>query len=377
MIPSHKIVLAVCFLLLLFFLLGKQNTYWEKQRTESDIKFKADSCKAEIGRILFFDPILSLGRKKSCSSCHNPDFAFTDGYRRSFGLETERVKRNSPSLVNASAYRFFNLANSDLHTLEKQILHPLFLNHPIEMGTALDKDNILVNVMNNELYSQLFKLAYNEWPASKIGWEEIIECLAEYIKKLRSYDSPYDCFITTGDSSYLSREALEGMLLFYSDKTHCSHCHSGINFSVAASERATQQNSFANTGLYNIQGENGYPAIDKGIYNLSKNKADDGLFRIPSLRNLAFTAPYYHDGSATTLSEVIDNYAHGGRDFANGPIAGDGSRHPTKHPFISGFRMNEKEKQALAAFLLSLSDSTILYNSYFRPPQEQSQPNSY
>lgn len=374
---SKKFITSASILLLVFFLVGPNFTRWQKQKTGSDKRGNSDSYKAEIGRRLFFDPILSPGRKKSCSSCHNPEFAFTDGYRRSFGLETERVKRNSPTLINVSEYRFFNLANSDLHTIESQILHPLFINTPFEMGTALDKNGILQQLLKDELYGSFLQKAYPDIPLETIGWEEIIECLAEYVKKLRSYDSPYDCFISTGDSSYMSPEALRGMQIFYSKKTQCSQCHNGINFSIAATEKASEQNSFANTGLYNIAGEKGYPSLDKGIYNLSKNAGDDGRFRIPTLRNLAFTAPYYHDGSAATLSEVIDNYARGGRNYPYGAIAGDGSCHPAKHPLISGFKLNETEKQALAAFLLSLSDSTVIHNSFFRPPQESIHSNRY
>lgn len=126
--------------------------------------------------------------------------------------------------------------------------------------------------------------------------------------------------------------------------------------------------AFHNTGLYNIDGKGGYPAPNRGVLEVSNQPGDMGRFKAPTLRNIAVTAPYMHDGSIATLSEVIDHYAAGGRTIASGPNAGDGSKNPYKSEFVTGFLLTPQEKLDLLAFLESLTDSSFLNDPALSDP---------
>ena len=120
--------------------------------------------------------------------------------------------------------------------------------------------------------------------------------------------------------------------------------------------------------MYNLDGKGAFPEYDQGLYEHTKNKNDIGKFRVPTLRNLAFTAPYFHDGSAASLQEVIDHYASGGRKIVDGVYKGNGNTNPNKHPLINGFNISSKEKIDLIEFLLSLSDSNFIKNPIYQNP---------
>jgi cytochrome c peroxidase len=120
--------------------------------------------------------------------------------------------------------------------------------------------------------------------------------------------------------------------------------------------------------LYNIDGNGTYPVYDQGLYQLTKNEKDMGKFRVPTLRNLLFTAPYFHDGSAASLSDVIDIYAAGGRIIAHGINNGDGIKNPHKHSTINGFDISAADKINLVNFILSLSDSSFINNPQYQNP---------
>ena len=151
------------------------------------------------------------------------------------------------------------------------------------------------------------------------------------------------------------------MQLFLSERLHCSSCHGGINFSTP---KSTSDNGdpayYQNTGLYNLDRKGSYPAGDRGLYELTGHPADMGKYRISSLRNLAFTAPYFHDGSAASLEEVIHIYSQGGR--------GEGKSNPRKNPLLGGFVLNKEEQRDLIQFLLSLSDSSFCQKKAFSNP---------
>jgi cytochrome c peroxidase len=159
------------------------------------------------------------------------------------------------------------------------------------------------------------------------------------------------------------------MQLFFSDSLQCSSCHGGINFSVpAVKDKEGATVFYFNTGLYNNNDTGNYPAYDTGLSALTRNPADMGKYRVPTLRNLAFTAPYFHDGSAATLEEVVNVYENGGRNISAGQYAGDGRKNRYKHPLIKGFRLNSQERKELIAFLLSLSDSTVCTDPRYANP---------
>ncbi|MCB0515828.1 MAG: di-heme enzyme [Bacteroidetes bacterium] len=333
---------------------------------------------AALGRYFFFDKRLSYRQMTSCASCHAPQFAFTDSYRRSLTFSTERVRRNSSSLVNVGNYHYFTWANLQLTEIEQQLRHPFFINIPLEMGSIKDTTAILHTLAEDAFYQESIA---NLFPQKTMSWQIIFRCLAAYCRALNSYNAPYDKFVQTNDSSLLSSDALEGMALFFADSIACAKCHAGNNFSIAATEQATPENAFANIGLYNVDMLNEYPNLDKGVIMITNNPDDDGRFRIPMLRNLLFTAPYFHDGSVETLNEVIDIHAQGGRNIKYGPLKGNGIVNECKDPRLQTFIISENEKRYIAAFLYALTDSSILHNPFFKMPdyfaQKPTDNNSY
>ena len=185
-----------------------------------------------------------------------------------------------------------------------------------------------------------------------------------------SYRSAYDRYNYGGDPKALSDAAKRGKDLFFSEKLECFHCHGGFNFSDSVQHDGTTftETMFHNTGLYNIGGKGDYPEGGRGVYEITKFPTDMGRFRAPTLRNIALTAPYMHDGSITTLSEVLDHYAAGGRTIADGPFAGVGSTNPYKSELINAFLLSADEKADVIAFLEALTDTALLEDPRFSDP---------
>jgi cytochrome c peroxidase len=158
---------------------------------------------------------------------------------------------------------------------------------------------------------------------------------------------------------------MAGKSLFFSDQLNCRKCHSSNDFDEPEFSR---MNHYQNIGLYNIGKDSLYANDDNGLQNETKDKDDIGKFKIPTLRNIAITAPYFHDGSAASLGEVIDNYARGGRLIDKGLYAGDGKLHPNKNQFVDGFTITNKEKKQLICFLQTLTDTCYLADPFYNNP---------
>jgi cytochrome c peroxidase len=176
------------------------------------------------------------------------------------------------------------------------------------------------------------------------------------VRSLTSFNSPFDDYAYRSNDAALSESQLKGMELFFSERLECFHCHGGFNF-TQSSQHAFQQldlRPFHNTGLYNIDGQGAYPETDQGLIEVTRDPRDMGRFRAPTLRNIALTAPYMHDGSLTNLDAVIAFYAAGG--------AGDGIKSPLKSAFMPGFVLTPEEHQDLKAFLHSLTDESFVNN---------------
>ena len=287
-----------------------------------------------LGERLFFDPILSANGMKSCASCHNPQLAFTDGYRKSIGVEGDVLRRNASTLVNLSTYNFFTYGDTSLTTLEAQIHLPLFSNNPKEMGASGNEKQILERIKINPQYTSLF---YKTFKVKKndIRFDVIIKALAAFCRSIESYNTPFDTF-ENGDSTALSLSAQRGMNLFYSPKTKCGRCHGGNNLNAT--------DEFFNIGL----DLDDALSSDKGLFEKTQNKADLGAFRVPSLRNIAVTAPYMHDGRFETLEQVMRFYEQGGM--------------PNEHKsdFIQPFTLTDDERLDMINFMYSLTDSAFL-----------------
>ncbi len=310
---------------------------------------------AALGHYLFFDTRLSLNNTKSCASCHNPNFAFTDGYRTSITSLGENVLHNAPSIINSSYLKRYDWANPNITSLTQQVKRPLYTHQPIELG--LDKHFISLKktLAEDSLYNSLFKKAFPN-DDSLFTKQQIETAIVAYEKTLTSQESKFD-------KKTLTPQQLNGLKLFLSKPLNCGVCHPPPNFTLAATSNYIDS-IYINIGLYNINGNDEYPKNDAGLSMITNNKKDNGKFKIPSLRNVLLTAPYMHDGSIASISEVIDMYARGGRINKEG----DGKLNKNKHPLIKGFLLSDKEKMELISFLASLTDSTIFKKPQFKNP---------
>ena len=327
-----------------------------------------DEQKAATGHYLFYDRRISFNKTKSCASCHDPAFSFSDGYRRSIGATGDNVQHNAPALINIVFLKYLTAADSSIHYPEQQINNPFFHNHPVELGWKGNESFILKRLEQDSFYAKNMSAAFaGEQPVFTI--KHLQQCITSFIKTIVSFDAPYDRYIQKGDSNAMTYAARNGMKLFFSDSLACAKCHGGSGFATPlVKDSSDRQLFYFNTGLYNINGTGGYPSADQGLIELTKRKGDMGKFRVPTLRNLAFTAPYFHDGSAATLEDVVALYENAGRVIQTGPLAGDGRINPIKHPLIKGFRLSLQQRSDLVHFLLSLSDTTVCNNPLYTNP---------
>lgn len=323
---------------------------------------ESDALK-NLGHRLFFDQRLSANGQKSCASCHDPAFAFSDGYRRSAGLYGDHVLRNAPSLINLKDRFALTWADDTLRSLEQQMLRPLFGTHPPEMGALGHEKEILKNLGKDRWYRDAFRKAFPS-DSDPIRFPNILRAIAAYEKGLVSYNNAYDRWLETKDTSDFGYQEIRGMNLFFSDRLGCGNCHNGRNL-----DEPDRGFEYANVGLYYC--DELYPISDMGLFQATGDSIDIGRFRIPSLRNVAITAPYFHDGSTETLGEVIDIYSRGGRINQTGDCMGDGKDHPNRDGRMQEFELNELEKSDLLHFLHALTDTSFLTLKYFSNPHEQ------
>ena len=282
-----------------------------------------DNPRAQLGRQLFFDPILSRDRTVSCASCHQPVRAFADDRAVSLGVEGRAGTRNTPSVMNsAGRTRFFWDGRSE--TLEEQALGPIA--NPLEMD--LPVDDAVARLLADPTWVARFQDTYNAPPSPRT----LGRALAAYQKTLNTVDSPYDRY-ALGQEDAISDAAKRGRLLFIT-KAQCVSCHAGEDFT---SDR------FKNIGIYN-----GRQFNDEGRGGITGDPAQKGEFKVPGLRNVALTAPYMHNGMFKTLRQVIGYY-----DAPDKVVPHARNR----DPFLAQpLRLTEKEKTDLESFLRALTD---------------------
>lgn len=321
-----------------------------------------------FGRHLFYDARLSGNGELACAGCHEPARAFADAKATPTGSTGDSIPRNSLALVNVAWNGTYTWPNPLLTTLEDQLLVPMFAEHPVEMGMTGNMDTIRARLEADSVYAELGPAAFPD--DDPFADENLVRALATFVRGLVSSDSPYDRFQYGGDTTAMSQEARRGMALFFAEKTEGYHCHSGVNFSVSfvSAETSTLPEAFFNTGLYNIDGTGAYPPLNTGLYEFTQEAEDMGRFRTPTLRNVAVTAPYMHDGSVATLDEVIEHYNRGGRLVEDGDYAGDGAENPYKNTLVRAMNLTDAEKADLRAFLESLTDETFLGDRAFANP---------
>lgn len=240
---------------------------------------------AELGRKLFFDPILSKTKKISCASCHKEEFAFADTSAVSLGVRNQKGVRNTPSAMNMKLQASF-FWDGRAKTLEQQALMPI--ENPIEMNLPI---KVAVWRLNHDpAYIRAFQQVFHQAP----NRHNLAKALAEFERTLETSDSPLDDWLLNDNESAVSESAKRGYALFNGTKAKCVQCHFGADFNNV---------EFRSIGLYD-----GKALRDSGRAGITKSKGDLGKFKIGALRNVAITPPYMHNGMFKTLREVIDYY---------------------------------------------------------------------
>lgn len=333
-------------------------------------------AKVDLGRHLFYDARLSRDGTVACASCHDQARAFTDGRNLAVGVDGTVGIRNAPALANVGYFPMLTWGNPHMTSLEFQSLVPMFGDNPDEMGSNGKESEIFALLAADPYYAESFAAAFPERP--DVDLFTVTRALGAFQRSMISINSPYDRFKYWNEQDALSDAAKRGEQLFFDHRFECYHCHVGVMFTdnLQTSRGAIAETGSHNTGLYNINGTGAYPPTGIGFYEFTGRAADMGRFRTPSLRNVGVTAPYFHDGSAETLEEVLAHYARAGRVIEDGPFAGDGAQNPHKDGMIVGFKATEAEIDDLIAFLNSLTDESFLTNPALSDPWPDGHPAS-
>ena len=326
------------------------------------------AAKVELGRYLFYDTRLSVNGKSSCGTCHKQELAFTDGKPVGEGATGEKHSRGAMSLVNVAYSAALTWSNPQMKELEQQALTPMFGEHPVELGLR-EGDTLPALLRADAKYRGLFERAF-PGDADRFTVANVTKAIASFERSIISARSPYDRYHYYREDDAISDAAKRGETLFFNQHLSCFRCHGGFNFSGDSTSEghAGREVEFHNTGLYNVQGNLSYPAPNVGTFEFTKAPRDIGKFKAPTLRNIAITGPYMHDGSIATLEGVLDHYAAGGRTIASGPNAGIGHDNPNKDPLVGGFELSAQDRQDLIAFLRSLTDEAVLHDPRFANP---------
>ncbi|WP_043024483.1 cytochrome-c peroxidase [Fluviicola taffensis] len=282
-----------------------------------------------LGRKLFYDPILSLDSTISCASCHKQKLAFADSLPISPGVKNRIGNRNAPTLANVG-YNPTYLFDGFLESLEKQVVVPI--EEHAEM--AFNMVEASKRLKRNKEYVALSKEAYNRAPDPFV----ITRSLSSFQRTFVSNHSKYDLFLRKKVKFTKNEE--RGRMLFFNE-LHCSNCHNGFNFT----NFSTQNNGFFE--MY----------ADSGRMRVTRLEVDRDLFKVPTLRNIALTAPYMHDGSFSSLREVIQQYEK------------NGFKNKNKHPILQPFSISLEDEDALIAFLNTLTDHQFITNKKFSKPK--------
>ncbi|NLR57202.1 c-type cytochrome [Chitinophaga polysaccharea] len=300
-----------------------------------------------LGRMLFYEPLLSANNKISCGSCHQQQRAFTDGKKFSTGIDSIPTERNSMSLANLLWVRHF-FWDGRVESLEQQALTPLTALH--EMGQPLDIS--ASKLRRNQHYRALFNAAFGN---SNITGDQIVHALAQFERTLISANAPYDRYLA--GQYQLPPAGERGMQLFMTAPdpgkkirgANCAHCHGSPKLYMEL---------FHNNGLDSLP-------LDPGREKLTGLAADRGRFRIPTLRNIALTAPYMHDGRFSTLEEVLDHYSE---HIIQSPSLSPVLRNTSNDVNGTSLKLSRSEQKDIIAFLQLLTDSTFINNPQFSNP---------
>jgi cytochrome c peroxidase len=306
--------------------------------------------KVRLGRYLFYDRRMSVNGAGSCGTCHRQELAFTDGRAQAVGATGQTLPRGTMGLVNVAYAGALTWSNPNIHTLEELALAAMFASNPLELG--VDKQDMVRLIRHDPIYRPLFPRAF-PGEANPYRIANVAKAIASFVRTIVSRGSAYDRFHFDGDADAIPESAKRGEILFFLDYggPSCFRCHGGFNFSDAV--------DYVRGPPPPVKLHNNGATRDAGLYAHTKNPADVGKFKAPTLRNIALTAPYMHDGSIATLGEVVDHYAAGGRM---------GHDNPSKDPLVHGFFMTPQNRADLIAFLESLTDEGVIHDPQFADP---------
>ena len=313
----HTSVLSV---ILIFSSCSENKTVTKQLKTPTSIE--------ELGELLFNDSLLSRGNQVSCSSCHKAQYAFADNTPVSFGVDSSKGGRNTPSAMNLVGHNFY-FWDGRSETLEDQTVGPI--ENPVEMDIPLSE--VVRRLNAHPQYRQFFVSLFGH-QADK---QSIAIAISTYENSLSTSNTAFDNYMNGKDTTQFTAAAKRGRNIF-NVKGKCFDCHFGPDFTV---------DQFKNIGIFNGKNIN-----DSGRFVVTRNLNDIGRFKVPGLRNIALTAPYMHDGRFKTLKEVIDYYDEPDK-FISNSINRDTL---LKKPLA----LTTQEKQDLEAFLVSLTDKQFI-----------------
>jgi cytochrome c peroxidase len=295
------------------------------------------AAKVALGERLFFEPRLSVSGHYSCASCHDPARSFSDGRAVAIGATGAALPHNAMALVNVAYNLSFGWTKPRVRSLEAQMLEPLLNEHPVELGLKGREVSVCAQLAADPAYAAAFAAAFpgGDGPGSAaagaVSFARLVKAIAAFERTLISGRSPFDRYVFDGEHTALSAEAKRGMALFFSAQVGCARCHSGFNFSGNWRDEkgATGRASFANNGT------------------------SERPMRVPTLRNVALTAPYMHDGRFATLEQVLEHYS----GLAARAGTTDGTHYDPRLPRTA---LSNRERAELIAFLGSLSDDSFV-----------------
>lgn len=299
-----------------------------------------------LGRRLFYDPIFSKDSTISCAHCHNVSGSFTDNKAVSNGIQGRTGKRSSMALVNLAYNPKTFFWDGRVKTLEEQALLP------VEDHTEMDEnwDNVVRKLQRHSDYTVRFRKAFGISKKTEITKELAIKAVAQFERSIISKDSRFDKFLAKKieftDDEQFGYDMFDNKVTTLPD-AQCGHCHVTLNQQFTTNEHLNNGLQEANT-LDDFK--------DVGFGAVSKIKNDNGKMRVSSLRNIALSAPYMHNGSLNTLAEVVEHYKSGGQYS------------PNKDPLIQQIKLNKVQTKQILAFLATLTDSTFLKNEAYKSP---------
>jgi cytochrome c peroxidase len=299
-------------------------------------------AKVELGRRLFSEARLSITGTYSCASCHDPARGFSDGRPVAVGATGEPLPRSAMALINVAYNISYGWTKPQLQSLEAQMLEPLLNEHPLELGLTGREQTVCAELARDPAYERAFASSFPQ-DAAPLSFGNIIKAIAAFERTLVSGHSPFDRYVFGGEHDAISAQAKRGMGLFYSQRAGCGSCHSGFNFdgNWRDSQGETGKASFADNGTHS------------------------GMIRVPTLRNIAVTAPYMHDGRFPDLDAVLDHYAQVARNLRAGLKVGGAASMDTVADGASATKLRSfdpsaGERSDLIAFLDSLTDEEFL-----------------